>query len=54
MTRTAPAATTQTAAVVSRPTEKLGIRSADKHTKDELVEQIRKANARETRRARQN
>jgi hypothetical protein len=32
---------------------KLGIGSADKHTKDELVEAIRKANARETRRARQ-
>jgi hypothetical protein len=32
--------------------KKLGIKSADKHKKDELVEEIRKANARETARAR--
>ena len=31
---------------------KLGIKSADRHRKDELVEEIRKANARETARAR--
>jgi hypothetical protein len=32
--------------------KKLGIKSADKHKKDELVEEIKKANARETARAR--
>jgi hypothetical protein len=33
--------------------EKLGIGSPGEHTKDELVEEIRKANAKQTRRARQ-
>ena len=33
--------------------KKLGIKSASNRTKDELVEEIRKANARETRRARE-
>jgi ChaB/Rho termination factor, N-terminal domain len=33
--------------------EKLGVKSAQRHTKDELVEEIRKANARETRKARE-
>ncbi len=33
--------------------QKVGITSAQKHTKDELVEEIRKANARETRKARE-
>jgi ChaB len=32
--------------------KKVGITSADKHTKDELVEEIRKANARESAKAR--
>jgi ChaB len=32
--------------------KKVGVKSAAKHTKDELVEEIRKANARETARAR--
>jgi hypothetical protein len=33
--------------------KKVGVKSAAKHTKDELVEEIRKANARETARARE-
>ena len=33
--------------------KRLGIKSAAKHRKDELVEEIRKANARETRKARE-
>jgi hypothetical protein len=32
---------------------KVGVKSAAEHTKDELVEEIRKANARETRKARE-
>jgi len=33
--------------------KKVGVKSAQKHTKDELVEEIRKANARETAKARE-
>jgi hypothetical protein len=33
--------------------KRVGVKSAAKHTKDELVEEIRKANARETRHARE-